>query len=702
MKKHIMKLLLIGLVLLSLGFFECALPQNGHGSTAGADSAQARGLSPYRGSSWKVPVGRYAHGAAGFYGASGEAGAFGEESYLESEYQDWKDHYITSDGANGYLRVKRDYATYFDTVSEGIGYGMLLAVYFDDKATFDGLYRYATVHANSNGLMHWKVDRYGNNVCEMPDLSAPAGEFIRIPSVGDIDVTEVSAYTGEQLPQWPDTMKRSPTSAADADLDMAAALIFAYARWGDSDPRGQGIVYSYYARNMLRAILENDTYLDTINGRLIIGAGSGGWGSWGGPSGWNPSYATLAWFPIFEAFMTRHDPTYQTGQWNRIYADMAYLIYQVDTHNGAHGLLPDWVNTMDPNNPVQSLETSDRGPLPYNCYYDAVRVPWRMSLAASWYGWHEDRYLPHNLKLFIESQGGLANIKDGYTPNGGPFDLAYADWNNVYDGYYDPSLGRNFDGHYCRSPRPAIPTILNARGQPVVRGGLGPSPTFTAMFATVCLTSIGLSDSDCQAWYEMVKASKEPYYNDDEHPFNYYGNTLRLFSLLYLSGNMKNLYTCSWKEMLHVNGRLRGTQSGYYVIKNRKYGTYLARQSGGNGVYLKKDFMERLGSNALWRLVDDDNDGLFELKNLGLEAEGSAYCYLNCTAGTLNNSQLSFNRSNNTTALWRLYDNSGGNTLFVINPSRNTSYRIYANSPISQIINRSTGGGKYWQIIKYD
>ena len=45
---------------------------------------------------------------------------------------------------------------------EGIGYGMLLAVYFDDKATFDGLWAYANIHLNAQGLMHWRIGPDGN------------------------------------------------------------------------------------------------------------------------------------------------------------------------------------------------------------------------------------------------------------------------------------------------------------------------------------------------------------------------------------------------------------------------------------------------------------------------------------------------------------------------------------------------------------
>ena len=53
---------------------------------------------------------------------------------------------VTGDGAGGFLRVRRPNssgAVVNSTVSEGIAYGMLLAVYADDQPTFDKLWRYS-------------------------------------------------------------------------------------------------------------------------------------------------------------------------------------------------------------------------------------------------------------------------------------------------------------------------------------------------------------------------------------------------------------------------------------------------------------------------------------------------------------------------------------------------------------------------------
>ena len=46
-------------------------------------------------------------------------------------------------------------------MSEGIGYGMLAAVYMDDQPTFDALWAYGKSHFNTKGLMSWHITAGG-------------------------------------------------------------------------------------------------------------------------------------------------------------------------------------------------------------------------------------------------------------------------------------------------------------------------------------------------------------------------------------------------------------------------------------------------------------------------------------------------------------------------------------------------------------
>ena len=57
-------------------------------------------------------------------------------SSTQSAYNSWKSTYVVV-GATPAMRVQRA-ENGNDTVSEGIGYGMLAAVYMGDQTTFDG------------------------------------------------------------------------------------------------------------------------------------------------------------------------------------------------------------------------------------------------------------------------------------------------------------------------------------------------------------------------------------------------------------------------------------------------------------------------------------------------------------------------------------------------------------------------------------
>ena len=113
---------------------------------------------------------------------------------VQAAYDDWfKNQYEES---GNYGRVKFDDQSY--TVSEGIGYGMLIFVYMDNasnntKAKFDKLWAYYKANSNSNGVMNWKISGFTNSC------------------------------SGDNC-----------NGATDADLDVAMALMMAYKQWGDA------------------------------------------------------------------------------------------------------------------------------------------------------------------------------------------------------------------------------------------------------------------------------------------------------------------------------------------------------------------------------------------------------------------------------------------------------------------------------------
>ena len=87
-----------------------------------------------------------------------------DNAAVQAAYQTWKTTMVTSTGALGYRRVQRpasEPTLPLHTVSEGIGYGMILAVYMNDQSLFDDLWRYEQQLLDADGLMNWDVDQIG-------------------------------------------------------------------------------------------------------------------------------------------------------------------------------------------------------------------------------------------------------------------------------------------------------------------------------------------------------------------------------------------------------------------------------------------------------------------------------------------------------------------------------------------------------------
>jgi endo-1,4-beta-D-glucanase Y len=156
-------------------------------------------------------------------------------------WANWKKTFVTP--AGGALRVRRP-GNADDTVSEGIGYGMLAAAYLADRATFDGLWAYALAHLDENGVMNWHYDANGHA------LDDGGG-------------------------------------ATDADEDIAFALVMADAQWTAGG-------YAGAAKTMLGHILEQEVEAGTN----VLKPGD----RWGGSDQTNPSYLAPAYYRTFAAY----------------------------------------------------------------------------------------------------------------------------------------------------------------------------------------------------------------------------------------------------------------------------------------------------------------------------------------------------------------------------------------------------------------
>ena len=187
--------------------------------------------------------GGYAHGFV--------PGSITAETVLSS-YRNWKARHLKDDCGGGTYRVDFD-APHGSTVSEGMGYGMLLAAYFGEKAIFDGLWRFVRRNLDADGLMGWKVTCAGFD--------------------------EAAGGSG---------------SATDGDADIGFALVAAIDQWGDA--------YRQPALDYLATLKKVDFTTCEPSGRNL--AKLGNWG--GGCDHGNTSYWTPAYDRVF--FELTNDP----------------------------------------------------------------------------------------------------------------------------------------------------------------------------------------------------------------------------------------------------------------------------------------------------------------------------------------------------------------------------------------------------------
>ena len=277
-------------------------------------------------------------------------------SAIQTAYAAWKSSTVTANGAGGNLRVQRGSANGADTVSEGIGYGMIAAVYLNDRATFDGLWAYAQAHFDDRGLMNWHITGAG------AIASDGAG------------------------------------SASDGDLDIIWALIMASDQWATSDYlNGAG------ALAMLDAMLANSFAGD---GTLKPG------NNWGGTQLTNPSYFAPAYFRVFA------DITDNT-QWITPILDRGYAILGnvsgtnglvPDWTNTSSVVNQGFLTSMGTTGGTTTWNNSTYG-------YDATRTPWRIGLDYCLNG--EVRAKTYLMKIGAFFNGITApNIGDGYALSG--------------------------------------------------------------------------------------------------------------------------------------------------------------------------------------------------------------------------------------------------------------------------------------------
>lgn len=192
-------------------------------------------------------------------------------------YTSWKANYTENCGTNS-IRVRFD--TPSQTVSEGIGYGMLIAAYAGDQPLLDGLWNYYTSFLNSNGVMNWKID----------------------------GCTSIIGQNG----------------ATDAELDVAMALIIASKKWGDS-----GVInYNTEAKSLINIIKTHEIELNTN----VLKPGD----AWGGSSTTNISYYAPGYYRAYKELTN-------DSSWDNVASKSYDIIALNQSKTGAvYNLVSDW------------------------------------------------------------------------------------------------------------------------------------------------------------------------------------------------------------------------------------------------------------------------------------------------------------------------------------------------------------------------
>ena len=309
-------------------------------------------------------------------------------------YTKWKADLVTSNGAGGFQRVQRttsdglgqNGATPLNsTVSEGIGYGMLIAVYMGDHTLFDNLWKYEQLHLDSNGLMNWSIDSSGNTTKGSDGTTVGGG------------------------------------AATDADEDMAYALVMANKQWGGMGSLSK--TYSSYALSQIQAIWNHEIYQSKL-----AGPGDG----WGGNDLFtkiNISYFAPAYYRVFKQVDT--DSTHAWDAVNQTSFDTIFGpggngsgALNSSNKNTTNGLVPAWCTSTG--------GSSSAGP--FNYQYDSCRTPFRMgidwclngvsasSAATAINPSRAQAYVALTSSFF--SGIGASNIVDGYNMDGTPMSTA--------------------------------------------------------------------------------------------------------------------------------------------------------------------------------------------------------------------------------------------------------------------------------------
>lgn len=294
---------------------------------------------------------------------------------IEAAYSAYKAARITETraGGNGRYRVMGGVGD-GSSVSEGIAYGMILTLLFDDQTEFDGLWLFAKDHFDAQDLMHWHV--------------GDAGQLLGRGAATDGDVDMAIALVGAcvkaEQNAWP-----SSTATIDYCEDAVKLINNIY----DFEVDQPGAApFSGIDNNVGNELMPGDQWLLAFNyPEGII----------------NLSYFPPGFFTVFGKF------TGKEAQWdavNRRNYDVVNIVQ--DKPGNCSKLVPNW-NTYEGDVQVVPWQTRNSG----WWSYDAARFAWRIAVDSVWYGSDDAVETSNELGSFFASVG-MNNLWGEYSLDG--------------------------------------------------------------------------------------------------------------------------------------------------------------------------------------------------------------------------------------------------------------------------------------------
>lgn len=214
------------------------------------------------------------------------------------------------------------------TVSEGIGYGMLIAFFQGDYDAFNRLWNYSRGFRayNNQNLTPW---------------------ITRSFTFDEIDLS----------------------SATDADLDIATALILMNFKTGIPD-------YLNDALNIIKSIWDEEVEQPSM---MLM---SGNTSMWNGKNGKPITYNLSYFSPVALRLFAMVD---QSHAWNSVIEAM--YTYMTNMQASGTGVFPDWsLATMTSVNPPNQAAGNDKtGYTYYSFNKESVRIPWRIAWDYYWF-----------------------------------------------------------------------------------------------------------------------------------------------------------------------------------------------------------------------------------------------------------------------------------------------------------------------------